>query len=627
MSLKTRLLVVYVCFGIAVLLIVGTVLFVEVKNSRSADLELEFTNQLKHLDFALADLIEEAKSDVLQLSQNELVRTRDDADFTSFLNANESTFVYNYGETEQSIIDILNAYRTTHSYVNSVYMGRENGTFVRAQPRIPTQYDPRERPWYILAKESSDQVVITAPYQALTTTDVNIGVEKALVDEDGEFYGVAGADITLNDLTEYMSGFEVGYQGQMLLTDGNGTILAFADSELLFQNVEALLGDTAADFMSENQATMANGSTYLYLYTSPSLGWKLAVMVPASAVNHEIQGTVFIALFGLFLALALLVVLAFIGLNMSVIRPLRRLDKVALDITRNGDLSQKTGISSRDEIGTLADSFDHMTDALREKETALKADEAELRRHRDHLQEMVQARTEELKSKAAELEAANKELEAFSYSVSHDLRAPLRTIDGFSQALVEEYKDKIDVQGKDYLQRIRTAAQRMAQLIDDMLKLSRVTRAEMKIGEVNLTQVAWSIVNELRKSDPGRSIEIKIADGLEDSADPNLMRIALENLLGNAWKFTGKRSEAKIEFSSMKKNGETVYFIRDNGAGFDMAYVDKLFAPFQRLHSMEEFPGTGIGLATVQRIMSRHGGKVWAEGQVNKGATVYFTLR
>ncbi|ACI17143.2 hypothetical protein COPRO5265_0030 [Coprothermobacter proteolyticus DSM 5265] len=226
-----------------------------------------------------------------------------------------------------------------------------------------------------------------------------------------------------------------------------------------------------------------------------------------------------------------------------------------------------------------------------------------------------------------ELEEANRELEAFSYSVSHDLRAPLRSIDGFSQMLLEDYADKLDDQGRDYLKRIRAATQRMSQLINDLLTLSRISRADMHFEELNLTAMAEDIAAELKQSQPERDVEFIIEPNVKAYGDSHLLRIVLENLLRNAWKFTSKHKSAIIEFGVKEHDGKTVYFVRDNGAGFDMAYVDKLFVPFQRLHEQDEFEGTGIGLATVQRIVHRHGGTVWAEGEVEKGATFYFTLR
>jgi PAS domain S-box-containing protein len=252
--------------------------------------------------------------------------------------------------------------------------------------------------------------------------------------------------------------------------------------------------------------------------------------------------------------------------------------------------------------------------------TERKQAEENLKRYHEHLEELVRERT-------INLEATNKELESFSYSASHDLRAPLRTIEGFSQALLEDYKDKLDIRGNDYLMRIKAATQHMALLIEDMLKLSRITRTEMNIGKVNLTRIAQSVIDELQKSQPQRHVDIRIANGLEVRADAGLMSIVLENLLCNAWKFTEKQAEAVIEFGLTAQDGKKVYFIRDNGAGFDMAFADKLFSPFQRLHSMEEYPGTGIGLATVRRIINRHGGKIRAEGQTGKGATFYFSLQ
>ncbi|MEW6613764.1 MAG: ATP-binding protein, partial [Pseudomonadota bacterium] len=242
----------------------------------------------------------------------------------------------------------------------------------------------------------------------------------------------------------------------------------------------------------------------------------------------------------------------------------------------------------------------------------------------------MQALNEELErrvlERTAELTAANRELEAFSYSVSHDLRAPLRAIDGFSQALLEDYGEALDMAGREHLARVRRASQRMAELIDDLLNLSRITRSEMHRRSVNLSELAGQAAEHLRATQPQRPVTVVIVPDVIAHGDARLLQIALENLLGNAWKFTRKQADARIEFGMREQDGQPVYFVRDNGAGFDMAYADKLFGAFQRLHSPGEFEGHGIGLATVARIIARHGGRIWAEGAVGRGATFYFTL-
>jgi two-component system, sensor histidine kinase and response regulator len=252
---------------------------------------------------------------------------------------------------------------------------------------------------------------------------------------------------------------------------------------------------------------------------------------------------------------------------------------------------------------------------LRRQAELLKASEQEARELAEEQAELVR-----------DLEHKNRELESFSYAVSHDLRAPLRRIESFSRAVQESHADRLDEAGRRYLERVREASLQMSQLIDDVLYLARVTRTEMREQEVDLSALVTLLLDRMREAEPARAVETKVRPGVTVLADGQLLRIAMENLLQNAWKFTGLTPTARIEFGLTNVAGEPTYFVRDNGAGFDMAYVNRLFGPFQRLHLQSEFPGTGIGLATVQRIIHRHGGRVWAEGMPGQGATFHFTL-
>lgn len=310
------------------------------------------------------------------------------------------------------------------------------------------------------------------------------------------------------------------------------------------------------------------------------------------------------------LGFSLLVVVAMLLLVRGFSRPLELL-AMAMHETRAGRWAQPPALEGPREIRQIGETYRALMEALQSREE-------ELRDLNQDLEERVRHRTQAL-------EAAIKELEAFSYSASHDLRAPLRAIDGFGKALMEDFGSSLDPTARNYLQRMCDATTRMGELIDNLLKLSRVSRYEMQRTPVDMSALAGNIATQLREQHPEQAVDFRVQPGMRVEADPNLLRIALDNLIGNAWKYTSQTAGPKVVFEKMEREHEQVYVLRDNGAGFDMRFADKLFGAFQRLHG-KEFEGTGIGLAIVQRILLRHGGRIWAEAEVGKGATFYFTL-
>jgi light-regulated signal transduction histidine kinase (bacteriophytochrome) len=312
----------------------------------------------------------------------------------------------------------------------------------------------------------------------------------------------------------------------------------------------------------------------------------------------------------------------------AISAPILELAALAVAVSDRKDYSVRADVGrSAAEIEQLVSTFNQMLTEIQNQHAEINRAHAMLeQRVVDRTRELEQ-RSEQLESQGYELAAANRELESFSYSVSHDLRAPLRAIDGFSQVLLSDYRDRtLDQRGAHFLERVRAGTQRMSRLIDDLLKLAQTTRSPLNRRDVDVTAVAEDVAVELAKRNPDRSLRCAIEPGLHAPADSQLLRIVFENLLGNAWKFTSNRLEAEVTVGQKADGDDLIFFVRDNGAGFNMAYADNLFGAFQRLHADSEFEGTGIGLATVKRIVARHGGAVWAEAAPDAGATFFFTL-
>lgn len=296
-----------------------------------------------------------------------------------------------------------------------------------------------------------------------------------------------------------------------------------------------------------------------------------------------------------------------------VAQPIIQLAETAQQVSRKKDYSLRAiRTGENDELAVLVDSFNEMLREIQKRDR-------DLQKAHDELEQRVSERTRDLVS-------ANRELEAFSYSVSHDLRGPLDAIDGFSYLLFKQYASRLDDQGRELVQQIRSSNKRMAELIDDLLNLSRVTTSMMQKAKVDLGAIARDIMTELCRTAPSRQVEFIVPESEDVYGDAHLLRIVMENLLRNAWKYTSQHQRARIEFGHEIRDGRNIYFVRDDGSGFDARLAARLFQPFQRLHSSAEFPGNGIGLATVRRIIQRHGGEVWAEGEIEKGATFFFTL-
>jgi signal transduction histidine kinase len=454
---------------------------------------------------------------------------------------------------------------------------------------------------------------------------------------DGALIGVIAFEVDMSYLYKLIRDVTgLGNTGEVLLGKKTGNEVVFLNPlrhtrEAALKKIISIGGEPGGPVQEAAQGRKGTGQSIDYRGRKviaawrylPSLDWGMVAKIDAEEAFADVINLRKLVMIILTIVFVLCGIIAF-SIAQSISKPIKVLSKGA-EIVGSGNLDYKVGTDLKDEIGQLSRTFDKMTRDLKKITASRNELDSEISERKRAEQEIIRL-NEELKHHVLQLEAANRELEAFSYSVSHDLRAPLRSVAGFSQALLEDYADKLDEEGRGSLERVLAATQRMGRLIDDLLDLSRVSRAEMRREEVNLSGLAGKIADMLMKTQPERQAEFRIAEGLVAHGDGHLLTVVLENLLGNAWKFTGKNTRSVIEFGITRPEGRQVYFVKDNGAGFNMSYAGKVFNPFQRLHSVNEFPGTGIGLATVKRIIDRHGGSVWIEAEAGKGATVYFTI-
>ncbi|MDD4127025.1 MAG: ATP-binding protein [Methanomicrobium sp.] len=630
MKLQTRVIIIYFLITALVIALVGILLPVTL-NQHSLDTITENSNaQLKLVDYSLLVFIESTKNDVLEISLHPDVENRNDKYFTNYLNSTEETFKFNISEEEQAIIDVLYNYYATHPYLNSAYMGRENGAFVRSHSRANnTSYDPRTRPWYILAKENPEVVIVTKPYRSVTTPDVNIGVVKALLDENNIFYGVVGADITLKDMTKYITGFDPGKGREIIITDSRGTILAKNNSINLFADVSSILDTKKSEFLSNNNGTLFLNDKYLVYYTSPDLGWKIGLIIPSSEIEKETNEAIFTILSYLIIAIIILTALSLIVLNREIIRPISDLTEISKNIAETGDINQNVPVKGTDEIATLADAFKEMIEKIKSEKNKLdisikyeKEAKSELKKAHDNLEIKVMERTSELAEANEHLKELDRLKSMFIASMSHELRTPLNSIIGFTIILIRGWSGEINEEQKKQLRIIENSSKHLLSLINDVIDISKIEagKIELSISCFDLIPILKEIILSFRETAQEQNIALieDFPKSLTVCGDERRTKQVIINLISNAIKFT---DEGSVLIKAGTDGDNFFISVKDTGIGMPEDKIESLFRPFARITTEGRLTeGTGLGLYLSQKIANSLGGRIDVKSSLGQGS-------